>query len=253
MSIGHEGMPHTLTLALPPSYPIDFKTTWFCYLPSATNPQKMMIGGIRAACSVWAEYVVVVASESRPFYLHIKLDHLEPMATYTQQRPLLLCRYINPLMLSEDFEDLTEVAMQSHPVLIKRIASSVDASMPNAWLLRATSMTLMVGMSLNLICLTDDPVKPQSLAKIVGIQALEQDWLEFVVEMRSSSVALMGGRFIYLITPFSSVTYDALLTAIYTFYNYDMPTALTTADFPPVLQLSPEDIFAFSSEPSISL
>ncbi|KAF7794092.1 hypothetical protein EIP86_005222 [Pleurotus ostreatoroseus] len=171
------------------------------------------------------EYTEFVASSctsyTKPFYLRVPNDQVVIILWPVLDAPYQLESLLHPWVVDHDHPEsepeARDPASDDNSSLARVVVQSVTMSINGAsplWIMKRTSSLLSVGMR---VILADAawPEHRYNPAKIVGIHALEQDWVEFALRVCPEDAVAFGEQMIMVAAPINTVSLASVVAEAY--------------------------------------
>lgn len=247
-TLGCYGTLDTVILQRRPLYPLDEGTVWIVKFSHHAESKIVIIHGIRAASYTWIEYVLHVYDEVQPLLLLVPISYATRIPIPTSRKTLSLCNDLrkHPWVLedlwtqvlndSNDGSDLDAIStfvckypfMSTQSIVITPLALCISGNLISpTHLLHATNNTLAIGDFVTVLFWPTAEITQK--AKIVGIRAMEQDWLELAMQIYPAGVRTLGRRFLRLVVARNNVQLNSDLCQFYDTNYLSFPTLFKKA------------------------
>ncbi|KAJ3553849.1 hypothetical protein NM688_g3402 [Phlebia brevispora] len=200
-------------------------TTWTFILPHHDIPMNATLTIVHAETVNAVEFILHWHHDSRPSHLLVPKTQLltpvqipEPVRLLFKHLELRCLESLHwPPLLGQSpiFWDTCQHNMMYPPVRVAAQNILCDYSdHPCTWAVIEVDMKLRVGQ---FIYLVEGEVPGIHIreAKIVGIHALELDWVEFIVQMHPKRIRQIHAEFAYLAIPLTHAELDRILLMKY--------------------------------------
>lgn len=205
-------------------------------VPHSSIMFRGQVQRIRTVTPQYTEYITLSHGDGRPFFLRVPNDQALVTTLPHDTAPHQLLSLLYPWRQVDHNGDSQHQCMVQAPedhssfvarAVLQNATLSIDGTSP-LWILRRVSVPLMVGALVNLVD-ADWPEHPYGPAYVMGIHALEQEWVEMAFRVCSTDVVAFGGVCIMVAVPICDVLLDLELIEAYRRLYNDLPSTLRDA------------------------
>ncbi|KAJ3551347.1 hypothetical protein NM688_g4755 [Phlebia brevispora] len=225
LALGFGNRPDILTVQHPHVRLFQPNTTWTFILPHRNNPMNATLTIVHTETVDSVDFVLRWHHDPRPCHLVIPKTQLlapvqipEPVRLLFKHLEMRCLQDMNwpPLLKlqSTAWETRQHCALYTRVRVEAQNISCANSYHPRTWAVTEIDTKLKIGRFVYLIE-GEVPGIPFGEAKVVGIRALELDWVEFVVQMHPQRAKHMYAEFAYLAIPLAHAEIDRVLEMKY--------------------------------------